>query len=63
MLCINGDATKDETLQNARVDKALGVAVVLDTDQENLFVTMTIKTTNPDIFLLSRCAKEYNDSK
>ena len=63
MLCINGDATKDETLQNARVDKALGVAVVLDTDQENLFVTMTIKTTNPDIFLLSRCAKEYNESK
>ena len=24
---------------------------------------MTIKTTNPDIFLLSRCAKEYNESK
>ena len=63
MLCINGDATSDEVLQNAQIDKAAGVAVVLDTDQENLFVTMTIKTTNPDIFLLSRCAKEYNESK
>mgnify|MGYP001210973124 FL=1 len=63
MLCINGDATSDEILQNAQIDKAAGVAVVLDTDQENLFVTMTIKTTNPDIFLLSRCAKEYNESK
>ena len=63
MLCINGDATSDEILQDAQIDKALGVAVVLDTDQENLFVTMTIKTTNPDIFLLSRCAKEYNESK
>ena len=51
MLCINGDATSDEILQDAQIDKALGVAVVLDTDQENLFVTMTIKTTNPDIFL------------
>ena len=47
MLCINGDATSDEILQNAQIDKAAGVAVVLDTDQENLFVTMTIKTTNP----------------
>ena len=63
MLCINGDATSDEILQNAQIDKAAGVAVVLDTDQENLFVTMTIKTTNPDIFLLSRCAKEHNESK
>ena len=63
MLCINGDATSDEILQNAQIDKAAGVAVVLDTDQENLFVTMTIKTTNPEIFLLSRCAKEYNESK
>ena len=63
MLCINGDATSDEILQNAQIDQAAGVAVVLDTDQENLFVTMTIKTTNPDIFLLSRCAKEYNESK
>ena len=63
MLCINGDATSDEILQNAQIDKAAGVAVVLDTDQENLFVTMTIKTSNPDIFLLSRCAKEYNESK
>ena len=63
MLCINGDATSDEILQNAQIDNAAGVAVVLDTDQENLFVTMTIKTTNPDIFLLSRCAKEYNESK
>ena len=63
MLCINGDATSDDVLQNAQIDKAAGVAVVLDTDQENLFVTMTIKTTNPDIFLLSRCAKEYNESK
>ena len=59
----NGDATSDEILENAQIDKAAGVAVVLDTDQENLFVTMTIKTTNPDIFLLSRCAKEYNESK
>jgi voltage-gated potassium channel len=63
MFCVNGDAASEETLQDARVDKAAGVAVVLDTDQDNLFVTMSMKTTNPDLFILSRCAKEDNQSK
>ena len=63
LFCVNGDATSEETLQDARVDQAVGVAVVLDTDQDNLFVTMSMKTTNPDLFILSRCAKEDNQSK
>ena len=63
LFCVNGDATSEETLQDARVDQAAGVAVVLDTDQDNLFVTMSMKTTNPDLFILSRCAKEDNQSK
>ena len=63
LFCVNGDATSEETLQDARVDQAVGVAVVLDTDQDNLFVTMSMKTTNPDLFILSRCAKEDNESK
>jgi len=63
MFCVNGDAASEETLQDARVDQAAGVAVVLDTDQDNLFVTMSMKTTNPDLFILSRCAKEDNQSK
>ena len=63
LFCVNGDATSEETLQDARVDKAVGVAVVLDTDQDNLFVTMSMKTTNPDLFILSRCSKEDNQSK
>jgi voltage-gated potassium channel len=63
MFCVNGDATSEETLQDARVDQAAGVAVVLDTDQDNLFVTMSMKTTNPDLFILSRCSMEDNQSK
>jgi len=63
MLCLQGDATSDNTLLSANIDKASGVAVVLDTDQDNLFVTMTIKTKYPDIFLLSRCAIEDNQTK
>ena len=63
MLGLKGDATSEETLKSANIDKAAGVAVVLDTDQDNLFVTMTINTIYPDIFLLSRCAREHNQEK
>ena len=63
MLCLQGDATSEDTLLSAKIDKASGVAVVLDTDQDNLFVTMSIKTIFPEIFLLSRCAQEDNQVK
>ena len=63
MLCLQGDATSEETLKSAGIDKASGVAVVLDTDQDNLFVTMSIKTVYPDTFLLSRCSRKENQSK
>ena len=63
MVCLKGDATSEQTLFKAQIDKASGVAVVLDTDQDNLFVTMSIKTIFPDIFLISRCAREENQAK
>ena len=63
MLCLQGDATSEETLKSGGIDKASGVAVVLDTDQDNLFVTMSIKTVYPDTFLLSRCSRKENQSK
>ena len=61
--CIQGDATMEETLQTARLTKAAGVAIVLDTDQDNLFVTLSMKTMNPELFILSRCSKDDNKSK
>ena len=38
MICLQGDATSEDTLFTAQIDKASGVAVVLDTDQDNLFL-------------------------
>ncbi len=63
MLCINGDATAENTINDAKINNAAGVAVVLNNDQDNLFVTMSMKTTNPELFILSRCSKEENQPK
>ena len=63
MLCIHGDATLDQILQSASVSKARGIAVALNNDQDNLFVTMSIRTLNHEAFLLSRCSNDQNKSK
>ena len=62
-LYIKGDATTEKTIQESQISKASGVSVVLNNDQDNLFVTMSMKTLNPDLFIISRCAKEENQPK
>ena len=63
LLCLNGDATSEDTFKDANIEFAMGIAVVLDTDRDNLFVTMSIKSIYPNIFLLSRCSKNDNQNK
>ena len=63
MFCINGDATLDNTLTSANIENASGVAIALNNDQDNLFVTMTLRSLNPNAFLLSRCSNDQNKHK
>ena len=58
-----GDATEDETLEAVGVRHAKGIIVALGTEQDNLFVTMSVRTLNPTAYLLSRCSHEDNASK
>ena len=63
MMYVEGDVTLDETLEIAGIRNAASVAVVLDRDPDNLFVTLTIRSINPNIFLLSRCSNNNNKLK
>lgn len=51
---LNGDATQDETLQEAAVDKAAGLIAVTDADPGNLFITLSARQLNPDLRIVSR---------
>lgn len=48
-LVIHSDATRDETLKKARIDKAKGLITALPEDSLNVFVTLTAKGLNPGI--------------
>ena len=53
---IHGDATMDDILIEAGIERCEGIVVVLENDQDNLFVTMSSRNLNKDAYIISRCA-------
>jgi voltage-gated potassium channel len=62
-LCINGDASNDEVLLEAGIDRARGLFAALDTDSENVYVTLSAKSLNPDVFVVARATVHETISK
>jgi len=58
-----GDSTQDKSLLNAGIKRARGIVCVLPTDAENLYVILTAKELNPDIFILSRSEEEESEHR
>jgi voltage-gated potassium channel len=49
-----GDVTQDKTLIAAGIKRARGIVCALPSDAQNLYVILTAKELNPDIYVLSR---------
>ncbi len=49
-----GDATDDDVLRKAGIDRASGVVFSLGTDKDNLFATITARRLNPKIRIVTR---------
>jgi len=52
------DATLDETLEEAGVERARGLAACLPDDAANLYVVLTARTLNPNLHIVSRAVEE-----
>ena len=52
-LVVEGDATEDDILQAAGVERSLGVFAALSSDQDNAFVALSSKGLNPRARLVS----------
>ncbi|QOD60597.1 potassium channel protein [Polaribacter haliotis] len=63
MLNIEGDATLDETLQRAGIEKASFLITALPSDADNLFVVLTASQLNPKCRVISRASNESSYSK
>jgi voltage-gated potassium channel len=60
---IIGDATSDDILLEAGIERAKGLITVVLSDADNLFITMTARGLNPNLFILSRADEEATEKK
>ena len=60
---IRGDATNEDVLIEARVEKAKGLISVVASDADNLFITMSARGLNPGAFILARADEEQTEKK
>jgi voltage-gated potassium channel len=60
---IFGDATKDELLKEAGIERARGLISVLSTDAQNLYVVLSARELNPDLLIVARAGEEGSEQK
>lgn len=58
-----GDATKDEVLQQAGIERAWGVLVCTGEDARNLFIVLSARALNADLYIVTRSVDAENDRK
>lgn len=52
-----GDATHDEVLAEAGIDRALGLAAALPSDKDNLFLIISVRQIRPDLRIVSQASE------
>lgn len=63
LLFINGDPTDDDTLIAAGIDYAAGILIVLPSDKDTLYVTMTARMVNKSIRIISQITNQEIEPK
>jgi len=53
-LCLEADATDEDVLQSVGLERASTIVFGLQSDPENVFLTLTVRNLNPDITIIAR---------
>src|SRR4051794_20174419 len=62
-LMIAGDATEDEDLKRAGLERAQGIVVASDSDADNLYITLSARSVRPDLQIVARASDEDAEKK
>lgn len=60
---IHGDSTQDEVLIAAGITKAKGVITTLSHDADNVYVTLSVKSLNPEVSIVARAERPEAEEK
>jgi len=56
VLLIEGDATTDESLRRAGLERAQGLAAASDSDADNLYVVLSARSARPELTIVARAS-------
>jgi len=60
---VMGDATEDDTLRLAGVEKARGLLALMDDDRDNVFAVLSARSLNPNLRIIARAKEPENEHK
>jgi voltage-gated potassium channel len=58
-----GDASDDDVLRHAGIDRAAALVAAVSTDATNLFITLSGRSLRPDLFVVARAREESSVNK
>ena len=62
-LVVEGDATRDEVLRAAGVERARGLITTIDSDAHNVYVTLSARGLNESLFVVARANQDGAEGK
>jgi voltage-gated potassium channel len=60
---VNGDATDDNTLREAGVERAKGLLAALPEDADNVYVSLSARGISPNLFIIARGTDALSERK
>ena len=60
---IKGDATQDDVLKEAGVERAKALVAAVGTDADNLYIVLTARGLNNDLHIVARAGEEGSEQK
>jgi voltage-gated potassium channel len=62
-LFVEGDATHDDILEKAGIRQAKGLITAVTSDSANVYITLTARGINPELYILARASEDRADIK
>jgi len=62
-LYLFADATNDEVLKEAGIERARGLVIAIDGDAESTYITLSARQLNPDLFIEARSSSSEAEAK
>ncbi len=60
---IAGEPADDDVLRAAGIERARGIVACVDSDPDNIFITLSARQLRPDILIVARAAQEDAETK